>query len=77
MLPTADMMKWLKAQGAEKLLRFEGGNLMAFRRSVSMRNNNRVYWACVSLQKVDGGYERDGDSFILCDPPPERAEDFK
>jgi hypothetical protein len=76
MLPTADMMRWLKAQGAEKVLKFPSGNMMFFRRSVSMKSKNRVYWSCMSVEVVDGGYLRDGDTFLLCDPPPTAAEYF-
>ncbi len=76
MLPIPDMLKWLKAQGAELVVKHEDG-MTVFRRSVSMANNKRVYWQSLELTKVEGGYSRERDTFILCDPPPDGAEEMK
>lgn len=77
MLPAAEMMKWLKGQGAEFVVVHPDGGMTVYRKSIFSVNTKRVYWARIDLAKVNGGYTREGDTWFLCDAPPKGAEEFK
>lgn len=77
MLPTTETMKWLKAQGAERILKYGDGTLVAYRKSVVFQSKKHAYWSCITLTQTDGGYVRDTDAWSLCDTPPKDAEEFK